>query len=91
MKVEIACPKCEWKPDGGAYWQCSCGNVWNTFDTAGRCPNCPKHHGGCGKWSKHLDWYRNLDTQLKKEVENALDKQPITNRELVKIKNTPIK
>jgi hypothetical protein len=42
MKLEIACPKCDWKPDGGAHWQCDCGHVWDTFSTGGRCPACRK-------------------------------------------------
>lgn len=25
--------------------------------------------GGCGEWSPHLDWYRNLDEWLKEEIE----------------------
>jgi hypothetical protein len=27
--------------------------------------------GGCGKWSPHLDWYRNLDKWLKEEIEKV--------------------
>jgi hypothetical protein len=27
----IACPKCDWRPDGGAYWVCTCRHVWDTF------------------------------------------------------------
>lgn len=82
-EVEIMCPKCEWKPDGKAYWACSCGHSWNTFDTAGRCPKCkkiwkdtqcpgPADPGGCGKWSPHIDWYKNLDEQLRKQLEEIL-------------------
>ena len=47
MTEKIACPKCEWEPDGGEYWGCSsCGHVWDTFKTAARCPSCGKqyHH-----------------------------------------------
>ncbi|MBC8111190.1 MAG: hypothetical protein H7Y04_09050 [Verrucomicrobia bacterium] len=69
MNTEIECPKCKWKPDGGAYWQCRCGTSWNTFDTQGICPNCKKRWkdtqcpgpgfpGGCGAWSPHVDWYK---------------------------------
>lgn len=82
MDIEICCPKCEWKPDGRAYWQCSCGCTWNTFETAGKCPSCskswedtmcpgPGFPGGCGKWSKHIDWYRNLDKSFKEELEKS--------------------
>lgn len=76
--IKIECPKCRWEPDGGPHWQCSCGTVWNTFDTAGRCPSCskqweqtccPTDPGGCGKWSPHVDWYKDLDEWLEEEVE----------------------
>ncbi len=83
MEVEILCPKCDWKPDGGKYWRCTCGNVWNTFETAGKCPQCnkiwdetacpgPGFPGGCGKWSPHIDWYRNLDYILQLELKKIL-------------------
>jgi hypothetical protein len=66
--MRIRCPKCEWEPDGGAYWECDCGTAWNTFDTVGVCPGCgkkwhdtqcpgPFFPGGCGAWSPHDDWY----------------------------------
>lgn len=62
--VEIKCPCCGWKPDGGAYWSCTCGHVWNTFDTYGVCPSCQKKwkdtqcpEDSCNQWSKHEDWY----------------------------------
>ncbi|MFM9947684.1 MAG: hypothetical protein ACKV1O_07075 [Saprospiraceae bacterium] len=79
-EVKIECPKCSWEPDGQAHWQCSCGTVWNTFDTAGRCPSCkkqwkhtccPTDPGGCGQWSLHLDWYKNLDKWLEDELEGV--------------------
>ncbi|MEL6719464.1 MAG: hypothetical protein AAFP82_12170 [Bacteroidota bacterium] len=78
--VKICCPKCDWEPDGGEYWMCNCGFVWDTFSTAARCPSCGKQHeetqcidhvGGCGQFSPHLDWYRNLDKWLKKEVKES--------------------
>lgn len=80
MAEDIKCPKCNWSPDGGAYWKCSCGHVWNTFATGGNCPACDKvwtitqcpgspRIGGCGTISKHIDWYSHLDVQLKKELE----------------------
>lgn len=83
-KIEIICPKCDWKPDGGAHWTCDCGHRWNTFDTAGRCPNCkkiwkdtqcpgPQEPGGCGQWSPHIDWYRNLDQLLRDQLEKVLE------------------
>lgn len=66
--IKISCPKCSWEPDGGAWWNCSCGTTWNSFDTVGVCPSCnrkwhmtqcpgPGFPGGCGKWSKHDNWY----------------------------------
>lgn len=83
----IECPKCKWKPDGGEYWMCSCGHTWNTFATAGRCPACSKqwndtccpsgtYVGGCGQWSPHLEWYKNLDDKLKKEIKEINKKIP---------------
>lgn len=76
-EVRIACPKCNWEPDGGAYWSCTCGCVWNTFDTAARCPVCHKQwthtacipmKGGCESMPPHVDWYRNLDDWVEEEV-----------------------
>lgn len=80
MEEDIKCPKCNWAPDGGAYWKCSCGHVWNTFATAGKCPACgivwtftqcpsSRRLGGCSKISPHIDWYRSLDKLLQKELE----------------------
>ena len=75
--MDIACPKCEWKPSASSRWACSCGHSWNTFDTAGRCPAC-RHVWretqclACTRFSPHADWYRdlppvNLDEILEKE------------------------
>src|SRR5215510_4975685 len=47
----IRCPVCSWQPDASSRWCCdwvgtpepffeSCGTVWNTFETRGRCPGC---------------------------------------------------
>ncbi len=79
--IIIRCPKCHWQPDGRPHWQCTCGTVWNTFDTAARCPGCGKvwdytqcvdHSiGGCSALSPHLDWYDGLDDvvdKLKEEI-----------------------
>jgi hypothetical protein len=83
MKIEIACPKCNWKPDGGKHWECDCGHVWDTFATAARCPACGKQHhetqcpwdvAGCGKFSPHIDWYRNLDTITQYEIDKSFSK-----------------
>ncbi len=79
-EVKIECPKCGWEPDGGAYWQCTCGCIWNTFETAARCPQCKKqwkytacipHRGGCPEKSPHLDWYKGLDDWLREEIEQV--------------------
>ncbi|WP_204376191.1 hypothetical protein [Hymenobacter coccineus] len=40
--LAIYCPRCHWEPDGGAHWQCTCGCVWNTFETAAVCPRCQR-------------------------------------------------
>lgn len=82
--IEIACPKCNWQPDGGEYWQCECGHTWNTFETAARCPACNKQHeytaciphrGGCRSMSPHLEWYRNLDELLREELEAIMKEE----------------
>jgi hypothetical protein len=79
--LEIYCPRCHWEPDGEAHWACVCGCVWNTFDTAGVCPQCrhrwhvtgcPTDPGGCGAYSPHEDWYHGLDEQIAEMVETAL-------------------
>ena len=69
----IRCPLCSWQPKASSRWCCdcvgtpepyfeSCGTVWNTFSTRGRCPGC----GHQWKWttclrctrpSLHEDWY----------------------------------
>jgi len=81
--VKIACPKCGWEPDGHPYWQCTCGCVWNTFDTAAKCPDCGKQWthtacipfaGGCRAMPPHVDWYHNLDGWLEDEIKE-LDKE----------------
>lgn len=61
-EIKIECPKCEWEPDGGPHWMCSCRHRWNTFDTQGVCPNCKKRWKDtqcikCFEWSPHEDWY----------------------------------
>ncbi len=84
-EVQIACPKCEWKPDGGEYWQCTCGHVWDTFKTAAKCPQCKKQwnytqciawRGGCNQQSPHIDWYRNLDEILEEELTSVAETAP---------------
>ena len=60
----IRCPTCAWEPSRGDRWHCheTCGHVWNTFETRGRCPECGKQWAEtaclrCGVWSRHEDWY----------------------------------
>ena len=43
--AEIRCPMCGLPPPKGAKWECTCGCVWNTFETRGVCPNCGKRWG----------------------------------------------
>ncbi|MCB0551622.1 MAG: hypothetical protein KDD19_28915 [Phaeodactylibacter sp.] len=81
--IKIECPKCGWEPDGGAYWSCTCGHIWNTFATAARCPACNKqweytqciaYKGGCNQFSPHLDWYKGLGDWLEDELETVEEK-----------------
>jgi hypothetical protein len=69
----IRCPHCSWRPSPSNTWSCSwlgtpepyfesCGAVWNTFATRGRCPGCAHQWTwtsclNCGQWSLHDDWY----------------------------------
>lgn len=58
----IRCPLCGWSPRKGDRWSCTCGHVWNTFDTGGVCPACLQQWNEtqclkCGRWSAHSDWY----------------------------------
>ncbi len=81
-KEKIACPKCDWEPEIYDVWQCSCGYIWNTFITGGRCPSCgiiwkDTQCLSCRKWSPHIDWYRDLDDFLEEEL------QSINKRKLV--------
>ncbi len=81
-ETKIACPKCNWEPDGGKYWGCTCGYVWNTFATAAVCPACKKQYeytqcigyaGGCNQMSPHIDWYRELDEILEEALEEVVE------------------
>ena len=77
--LKIACPKCEWEPDGQPYWMCThCQHTWDTFETAAVCPSCANPHeytsciphaGGCHTSSRHEDWYRGLDEWLRLQLE----------------------
>ncbi len=59
---KIRCPKCRWEPKKSSRWFCTCGCSWNTFDTAGLCPDCGEQweHTAClrcSQWSPHRAWY----------------------------------
>ena len=84
--MKICCPKCDWQPDGHAYWQCHCGTIWNTFETAGRCPSCHFQHestacvpfaGGCNAVSPHLDWYEGLDGIIEELIEEVFEEKEV--------------
>lgn len=86
MHLIIACPVCNWEPDGGTHWQCTCGFIWNTFDTGAKClkcskiwkeTQCPIIPGGCGSWSKHIDWYQNFADEMQKEMDSIQQKSDI--------------
>lgn len=71
--VNIECPQCTWEPQANSKWRCTCGHIWNTFDTAAQCPACKKQWKdtcclSCQEWSPHLDWYKNLDEWLEEEL-----------------------
>jgi predicted amidophosphoribosyltransferase len=61
-EILIYCPKCSWEPQANSTWFCNCSHCWNTFETAGNCPECGKQHEttqclSCQKYSRHHDWY----------------------------------
>jgi hypothetical protein len=60
----IRCPRCGWEPQKHDRWFCDpgCHCRWNTFDTAGVCPECAKQWDqtaclSCHQWSPHAEWY----------------------------------
>ncbi len=74
-EVKIFCPKCQWVPSPSSRWICRCGCVWNTFETAGVCPQCGKNWEdtqclSCHAWSPHVDWYHEtIPAAEEKEVQ----------------------
>jgi hypothetical protein len=74
---QIRCPRCAWRPKSWSRWRCacegtpepsfdSCGNVWNTFATRGRCPGCQHQWRWtscheCHEASLHEEWYDRTD------------------------------
>ncbi len=76
--ITIQCSICEWNPDGEKHWACSCGHVWNTFKTKGKCPKCKTQWEktwcpGCGKSTPHKDWYKTPEDIEK--IENSGNKE----------------
>ena len=73
----VRCPLCAWQPSADSLWCCdctdtpepffqSCGTVWNTFATRGRCPGCSHQWKWttclqCAQSSLHDDWYERDD------------------------------
>ena len=79
---DICCPRCTFQPDSKEQWLCSCGCLWNTFETFGKCPDCCRQWErtqcpSCNKWSAHVDWYKGIADAL--------------NREMVVLKCKPVK
>ena len=64
----VRCPRCRYRPRRRDRWVCrpSCGTVWNTFATRGRCPGCGLQWAvtacpACHEISPHLAWYEPAD------------------------------
>jgi Zn-dependent protease len=58
----FACPRCKAAPPMGSFWRCACGTMFDTFDTAGRCPKCARTYQGtacndCGQMSPHVAFH----------------------------------
>jgi hypothetical protein len=62
---QFRCPLCGWSPRKDDRWSCSCGHIWNTFDTGGVCPACAYQWTvttclSCEQRSPHSDWYEKV-------------------------------
>jgi len=80
--TKIACPKCSWEPSADSHWGCTCGHMWNTFDTGGTCPVCDRQWKdtqclSCQQWSPHLDWYLDLGEWVEELLESIPEHQTI--------------
>ena len=59
---EYRCPVCGWVPFVIRAWKCKqCGQVWDSFETAGACPRCGHEHEEtaclrCKRISPNRDW-----------------------------------
>jgi hypothetical protein len=68
----IACPRCDWRPQGHEVWSCTCHHRWHTFDTHGVCPKCSKAWKvtqclECYQHSDHEEWYHDEDSPTVEE------------------------
>jgi hypothetical protein len=59
--IGFACPMCHAAPPAGPYWKCSCGHLFDTFETGAVCPGCGKSFGStacldCGAQSPLSKW-----------------------------------
>lgn len=68
----IACPKCDWRPQGTELWVCECRHRWHTFNTHGVCPACGKAWRvtqclACHEFSDHEEWYHEDDSPTVEE------------------------
>ena len=80
-EVRIYCPKCEWESQPSSRWWCGtrtggCGCEWNTFDTAGVCPDCGRVWEetaclACRRMSAHRAWYHEFVTEASEVAQEA--------------------
>ncbi len=57
----FGCPACGEPPPAGAFWRCTCGNLFDPFAAQGQCPECRRAHGVagcpfCGAVSPYAAW-----------------------------------
>lgn len=76
--IRIACPKCQWQPDGRPRWTCSCGHTWNTFETKGKCPECgiqwqDTYCPDCHQSSPHEEWYTTYAMREERPPANLIE------------------
>ncbi len=62
------CPACAEPPPAGAFWRCSCGNLFDPFAAGGQCPGCRSAHGVagcpfCGAVSPYAGWMGRVSPQ----------------------------
>jgi hypothetical protein len=80
MKMKIYCPKCSYEPKTDDRWICKCQFIWNTFDTAAKCPSCgyqwlETQCPGCSQWSLHVDWYHVEDDVKEQTIRSIAIKE----------------